>query len=84
MILFTNGYDCSKPDPSKVSDQAIEWLSKKTNRAKGQTQFLYNILESWELLMELEDSLKSRGVMLCPSDYAECMYYIALNRLKNA
>lgn len=65
----------------KIAEQAINWLVSKTNRSNGQTRFLYEILGSWPLLLELEEAIKMMFIFYCPGDLGEALYIIGLYRV---
>ena len=73
-----NSYDCSFSDKTadKFNKDVLNWLTKKTNRSVNQTKFLYNMVGSFELLLELEEAIKALHVYYCPGDLAEALYLV--------
>ena len=73
-----NSYDCSFSDKTadKFNKDVLNWLTKKTNRSVNQTKFLYNMVGSFELLLELEEAVKALHVYYCPGDLAEALYLV--------
>ncbi len=56
----------------KLDKERLDWLTDKTNRSNGQTQFLYNLLEGdFEKLVQLEMQLRNCLCGYCPGDMEE-------------
>jgi len=77
-VLFAYNHKFTETNVTKVSDkykldeERLNWLTELTNRSKGQTQFLFNLLEGdFEKLKQLEMKLKNCLCNYCPSDLEE-------------
>ena len=56
----------------KLDDDTLSELTDVTNRSKGQTQFLYNLLEGdLEKLKLLESQIKKHSCRYCPASLTE-------------
>jgi len=56
-----------------MRDKFLDRLTTSTNRTKGQTLFLLNLLQNDMFkLMELEEKLKNNFLHYCPGDKEEC------------
>lgn len=56
----------------KLDDERLDWLVLRTNRSKGQTQFLFNLLEGdFEKLKLLEMKIKNCLLYYCPGNMEE-------------
>lgn len=56
----------------KLGKQMVEVLTNRTNRSKGQTLFLLELLGGdYNKLLELEEHLKNNFCYYCPSDLEE-------------
>jgi hypothetical protein len=52
--------------------ERLNWLSDRTNRSKGQTQFLFQLVDGdFEKLKELEMKIKNTHSFYCPGDTSE-------------
>lgn len=69
--------DYSKTMEENISEQAIDWLTDMTRRSVNQTKFLYDILGDWNLLLELEEAIKTFNIFYCPGDLGDALYLIA-------
>lgn len=53
----------------KLDDEQLNWLTNRTNRSNGQTQFLYDLVDGdFEKLKQLEMQLANCLVNYCPAD----------------
>ena len=65
-------YGHSKTYKYTLDDGKLEWLTDKTNRSKGQTKYLYQLVDgNFEKLKNLEMQLKNCMVGYCPADKEE-------------
>lgn len=56
----------------KLDNNCLDWLTIKTNRAKHQTQFLFNLVDGdFEKLKKLEIQIKNCFVHYCPASVEE-------------
>jgi len=56
----------------KLDKEKLEWITDKTNRSLGQTQFLYKLVEGdFEKLKKLEMQIKNCYIFYCPSTKKE-------------
>ncbi len=61
-------YGDGKTYQHKLDDEKLRWLTTKTNRSVGQTQFLFNLVEGdFSKLKRLEEKIKNT-FSGCPSD----------------
>jgi hypothetical protein len=61
----------------------LERFTDATNRSKGQTSFLYDLLEgNFEKLVELEEKLKNNHCSYCPADRGEVEKVLAMKNNK--
>lgn len=59
----------NKKEELKMDPMVLEKLTNKTNRSKGQTQFLYNLVDGdFCRLIELEEKLTNNYIGWCPGD----------------
>lgn len=55
-----------------LTDEQVKYLTEQTNRSKGQTNFLYDLVDGdFEKLKELETNIKNCFVSYCPGDKEE-------------
>lgn len=65
-------YGQSSTYPFKLDNQRLDWITNLTNRSKGQTQFLYQIVGGdFEKLKQLEIQIKNTFCGYCPSTSEE-------------
>jgi hypothetical protein len=56
-----------------LDKERLNWLSDRTNRSNGQTQFLFQLVDGdFEKLKELEVQIKNCFLFYCPGD-KECV-----------
>lgn len=69
-------YGKTKTYKYELDKERLEWLTDRTNRSKGQTQFLFQLVDGdFEKLKQVEVQIKNCFYSACPSDKDE------LNRL---
>jgi hypothetical protein len=52
-----------------LDKERLNWLTDRTNRSNGQTQFLYQLVDGdFEKLKELETQIKNCFLFYCPGD----------------
>lgn len=62
-------YGKSRTYKYELDKETLEWLTDQTNRARHQTQFLFNLVDGdLGKLMKLEEQLKNCFVGYCPGD----------------
>ena len=64
-----------------ISEQSLYWLIGITNRSIGQTKELWEIVGSWKLMLEVEESIKTFNVSYFPGDLGEAFYLIGKLRV---
>lgn len=53
----------------KLDDDKLKWITTKTNRGAGQTQFLFNLVDgNFDKLKRLEEKIKNTFYFACPGD----------------
>ena len=56
----------------ELDNERLNWLTSKTNRSNGQTQFLFQLVDGdFEKLKQLEIQLKNCFFSACPGDKEE-------------
>ena len=71
-VLAAVKYGDSSTYPFELDKDRLEWLSNMTNRSKGQTQFLFQMVGGdFEKLKTLEVQIKNCFVSYCPADVEE-------------
>ena len=53
----------------KIDKERLNWLTERTNRSNGQTQFLFQLVDGdFEKLKELEVKMRNCFYFGCPAD----------------
>lgn len=82
--LSTVQYGKSETYSFELDKERLDWLCAQTNRNKGQTQFLFQLVEGdFEKLKALEVQLKNSFVSFCPENTEEVKYVMALKTKSN-
>lgn len=64
-----------------MEDKRLLDLSVKTNRSKGQTQFLFELCDmDFDKLVVLEETLKNNFVFYCPGNKKSVEKVLKMNR----
>lgn len=67
----------------QLGKQMVEVLTNRTNRSKGQTMFLLELLNGdYNKLLELEERLKNNFLYYCPADMEEVEKVLAMKNDK--
>jgi hypothetical protein len=62
-------YGQTKTYKYELDKERLEWLTDRTNRSTGQTQFLYQLVDgNFEKLKQLEVQIKNCFYSACPAD----------------
>ena len=65
-------YGRSQTYKYELDKERMNWLTDRTNRSNGQTQFLFQLVDgNFEKLKQLEMQLKNCFVFYCPADKYE-------------
>jgi hypothetical protein len=53
----------------KIDDEKLKWITSKTNRSNGQTNFLFQLVDGdFEKLKKLEEQIKNCFYFVCPTN----------------
>ena len=62
-------YGNSKTYQYELNQEDLNWLIERTNRSKGQTVFLYQLVDGdFDKLKHLEKQIKNSFYMCCPDN----------------
>lgn len=68
----------------QLGKQMVEVLTNRTNRSKGQTMFLLELLNgNYNKLLELEERLRNNFCYYCPADMQEVEKVLAMPNSKS-
>lgn len=74
---------CFKKKNLDLDSNLLDSLTTATNRSKGQTLFLLELLDNdLEKLILLEEKIKNNFIFYCPGDKEECERILSLNEEK--
>lgn len=77
-------YGKSETYSFELDKERLDWLCAQTNRNKGQTQFLFQLVEGdFEKLKALEVQLKNSFVSYCPENTLEVAKCFAIKAKSN-
>jgi len=68
----------------KLDDKRLKYLTDRTNRGNGQTQFLYDLLNGdFENLKALENKIRNCFLFYCPGNKEEIMKIMVMKQDRN-
>jgi len=67
-----------------LTPEQLEFLTSKTNRSVGQTQYLFQLVDgNFEKLKQLESQIKNCFVQYCPGDKEEVTKVLGMTPRSN-